>query len=243
MKLATVAWPKEPLGSWLAKAKAQVPVTMAAVTANYTLPTISGQPGNRVHRLPARTTRGQRPALTSPPDGRYCHTAVWTGSEMIVWGGVSAQFEHRREIQSEHRQLDSHQHHQCARCSRRASHRSVDWQRNDRLGWLNGQLFEHRRAIQSRHRQLDSDQHHWRARWPRVHTAVWTGSEMIVWGGYDGGTFLNTGGRYNPSTNSWTATSTTGAPAGRSYHTAVWTGSEMIVWGGSANYQRFEHRR
>src|SRR5207247_6100434 len=34
------------------------------------------------------------------------------------------------------------------------------------------------------------------------------------------------------STDSWTATSTTNAPAGRFAHTAVWTGSEMIVWGG-----------
>jgi hypothetical protein len=25
---------------------------------------------------------------------------------------------------------------------------------------------------------------------------VWTGSEMIVWGGTDGGSYLNTGGRY-----------------------------------------------
>ena len=49
-----------------------------------------------------------------------------------------------------------------------------------------------------------------------VHTAVWTGSEMIVWGGYDiSTTTLNTGGRYNPSTDSWTATSTTNAPAAR----------------------------
>ena len=43
---------------------------------------------------------------------------------------------------------------------------------------------------------------------------------------------LNTGGRYNPSTDSWTATTTTNAPSARYYHTAVWTGSEMIVWGG-----------
>ena len=66
------------------------------------------------------------------------------------------------------------------------------------------------------------------------HTAIWTGSEMIVWGGSNGfvGTF-NTGGRYNPSTNSWTATSTTNAPTAREYHTAVWTGTEMIVWGGA----------
>ena len=62
---------------------------------------------------------------------------------------------------------------------------------------------------------------------------MWTGSEMIVWGGSDiNGNVLNTGGRYNPSTDSWTATSTTNAPDGRLYHTAVWTDSEMIVWGG-----------
>src|SRR5436309_13568174 len=63
------------------------------------------------------------------------------------------------------------------------------------------------------------------------HTAVWTGSGMIVWGGFNG-SYLNTGGRYNPGTDSWTATSTTSAPAGRYEHTAVWTDSEMIVWGG-----------
>ena len=45
------------------------------------------------------------------------------------------------------------------------------------------------------------------------HTAVWTGSEMIVWGGLGGSNALNTGGRYNPSTDSWTATSITNAPA------------------------------
>src|SRR5205814_9067748 len=43
---------------------------------------------------------------------------------------------------------------------------------------------------------------------------------------------FNTGGRYNPGTDSWTATTTTGAPAGRELHKAVWTGSQMIVWGG-----------
>src|ERR1043166_4396113 len=48
------------------------------------------------------------------------------------------------------------------------------------------------------------------------HTAVWTGSEMIIWGG-DGSNFqVNTGARYNPITDSWTATtSTTNAPDAR----------------------------
>ena len=57
---------------------------------------------------------------------------------------------------------------------------------------------------------------------------------MIVWGGtfQNGITVLNTGGRYNPSTNSWTATSLTNAPDPRRFHTAVWSGNEMVVWGG-----------
>src|SRR5437867_7702885 len=44
------------------------------------------------------------------------------------------------------------------------------------------------------------------------HSTVWTGSEMIVWGGADDSGSLNTGGRYNPSTDSWTNTSRTNAP-------------------------------
>ena len=71
------------------------------------------------------------------------------------------------------------------------------------------------------------------------HTAVWTGNEMIVWGGFRDvfpyNLFNNTGGRYNPSTDNWTSTSTTNAPTARHGHTAVWTGSEMIVWGGSGS--------
>src|SRR6266540_1852419 len=49
------------------------------------------------------------------------------------------------------------------------------------------------------------------------HTAVWTGSEMILWGGvsFDGSNYqyFNTGARYNPSTDNWTMTSTTDAPS------------------------------
>jgi hypothetical protein len=64
------------------------------------------------------------------------------------------------------------------------------------------------------------------------HTATWTGSELIVWGG-TGDTPLDTGGRYAPAAEAWTATPTgANAPAPRYRHTAVWTGEEMIVWGG-----------
>ena len=66
------------------------------------------------------------------------------------------------------------------------------------------------------------------------HTAIWTGSQMIVWGGFVGGGDTNTGGKYNPNANSWTPTSTSNSPSARAGHTAVWTGTEMIVWGGGS---------
>ena len=72
------------------------------------------------------------------------------------------------------------------------------------------------------------------------HTAVWTGTKMIVWGGCRfvndacSATALgNGGGRYDPAANSWQATSTADAPEARQDHTAVWSGNEMIVWGGA----------
>jgi len=69
---------------------------------------------------------------------------------------------------------------------------------------------------------------------PRVEaTAVWTGTELIVWGGRDkDGNFLDTGARFDPSMNAWQTLSMTDAPSARSRHTAVWTDSEMIIWGG-----------
>lgn len=65
-----------------------------------------------------------------------------------------------------------------------------------------------------------------------LHTAVWTGDEMIIWGGYTP-VAINTGAKYNPISDTWTAITTTNVPEGRYYHTAVWTGDEMIVWGGN----------
>src|SRR6185369_15409314 len=64
------------------------------------------------------------------------------------------------------------------------------------------------------------------------HTAVWTGTEMLVWGGF-GDDFFNTGSRYRPTSNSWVAMSLgPNVPAARELAAAVWTGAELIVWGG-----------
>ncbi len=69
---------------------------------------------------------------------------------------------------------------------------------------------------------------------------VWNGSEIIVWGGHGWlqsiGDFVDTdtGARYDPVTDTWSAMSTAGVPP-KSGHTAVVAGNEMFVWGGNAN--------
>jgi hypothetical protein len=54
----------------------------AAASANYTLPRISDPSGACIGDTWTPTN------LTGAPDARDSHTAVWTGSEMIVWGGL-----------------------------------------------------------------------------------------------------------------------------------------------------------
>lgn len=58
-----------------------------------------------------------------------------------------------------------------------------------------------------------------------LHSTVWTGSEMMVWGGPDAA-----GAAYNPESDSWRLLPE--APDGRSRHAAVWAGDRMLVFGG-----------
>ena len=165
---------------------------------------------------------------------------MWTGSEMIVWGGVDINGNFlntggRYDPSTDSWTATSTTN---APSARSLPHRGVDRQRNDRLGRMdaNGAFNTGGRYNPS----TDT----WTATsitnapdGRYYHTAVWTDSEMIVWGGDINGIDLNTGGRYGPGTDSWTATSTTNAPDARDSHTAVWanTTNQMIVWGGFSN--------
>jgi hypothetical protein len=64
--------------------------------------------------------------------------------------------------------------------------------------------------------------------------------KTIVWGRDEGlSKVLDTGGRYNPDSDSWTATSIISAPDARTLQTAVRTGSEMIIRTGGSVDGRF----
>jgi hypothetical protein len=67
------------------------------------------------------------------------------------------------------------------------------------------------------------------------HTAVWTGNEMLVWGGESWPSETaddGAGAAYDPVANSWRILPA--APISRrSGHVATFTGDEMLIWGGS----------
>lgn len=74
-------------------------------------------------------------------------------------------------------------------------------------------------------------------------SCVWTGSEMIIWGGDTTYTvdyltkyiLVNSGKKYNPTTNTWKSISPNNAPSRRYWHNTVWTGKQMFVWGGEGD--------
>src|SRR5438132_817016 len=173
-------------------------------------------------------------STTNAPDARFGHTAVWTGSEMIVWGGSNGS----GSLNTGGRYNPSTDTWTATSTTNapdaRFFHTAV-WTGSEMIVWggFNGSSHFNTGG------RYNSSTDTWSATSTPTahlarffHTAVWTGSEMIVWGGFNGSSYFNTGGRYNPSTDTWTATSTTNAPDARYLHTAVWTGSEMIVWGG-----------
>ena len=88
------------------------------------------------------------------------------------------------------------------------SHGGVDRQRDDRLGRasLEQRLFGQqrpgqRRTLQSHGRHLDENGTSGGPPGRERHTAVWTGSEMIIWGGNDRTTGFNDTFSYFPGSN------------------------------------------
>jgi hypothetical protein len=63
-------------------------------------------------------------------------------------------------------------------------------------------------------------------------TAVWTGSRMLIWGGAGGTGELTDSAAYDPASDTWSPISSVGAPSARSGQVAVWTGDRLLIWGG-----------
>ena len=176
-------------------------------------------------------------STSNAPVARFAHTAVWTDSEMIVWGGATTggvidtggRYNPGTNTWTATSTINAP--------DAREQHTAI-WTGSEMIVWGgfgNGMPLDLHTGG-----RYNPGTDSWTATsntnpptGREVHTAVWTGSEMIVWGGHGGSGVVNTGGRYDPGMNTWTAISTTNAPTARDGHTAIWTGSEMIIWGGA----------
>lgn len=131
--------------------------------------------------------KSEEPLAEGAPSPRSNHVALWTGSEMIIWGGLGS---------DEAGPLGD---------GARLSLKNKSWTPISNAG----------------------------APSPRYgHSAVWTGSKMIVWGGWNNSAHLDDGGIYDPKKNSWKPLSQIAAPSARTLHSAVLADHKMIIFGG-----------
>lgn len=212
-----------PVTNALGSSTVTLTVTDGALTANETFNFTSYNPWSTV-------------TLTGAPSARTSHKAVWTGSEMVIWGGGTGLNTGGMYSPS----LD-----QWTTMSTTSAPQGRYWFEMIFdgsiiyvIGGANGPAGSH--TTLSSCAKFNPATNTWSsmASLPQsrnLHTAVWTGSRIIAWGGRltNDNNITNTGYSYNPSSDSWSAISTTGAPSARHSHLALWVGDKMLIWGGS----------
>lgn len=185
-------------------------------------------------------------------EGRYWHSAVWTGTNMIVWGGygtyTSPSYVYIKPSGASYSMSADTWTTIAAPPSALTSgrwHHSAVWTGSQMLVWggLNSTSYTSSSYYTNTGAAYDPSTNTWPKTLatttlaPRYdHVAVWstTTNEMLIWGGM---TYTSTyaptndGAAYNPSTDTWTAIPA--SPLSPRYRaSAVWTGSELIIWGG-----------
>jgi N-acetylneuraminic acid mutarotase len=176
-------------------------------------------------------------SMVNAPEPRWFPSAVWTGSQMIVWGGATISGFSSIPLNSGARydpNTDTWTPIASANLPQVLDQVTAVWTGSRMIVWgvelvnpqlTSGVLYDPGTDTWSPISSTNAPSTGTR------HTAIWTGRYMVVWGGNFVGPI---GGRYDPATDAWTPTSTMDAPNGRAHHSAVWTGSFMLIWGGGA---------
>jgi hypothetical protein len=165
-----------------------------------------------------------------PVDGRNSSSVVWTGSEIIAWGGEAGNEVARYADGAAYdpsrgtwRALPA------APLTPRSEHAAV-WTGEEMIVW--GGIGVQREATLDT-AAYDPKQDRWRriADSPILSAsrpvAVWTGNEMIVWGG----SARKDGAAFDPARNKWRRIPRSPLRP-RAGAAATWTGCEVVIWGG-----------
>ncbi len=179
-------------------------------------------------------------STTGAPIVRSNCATAWTGSKMLIWGGINGTYFNTGSIFDPVSNSWSEMTTTGAPSPKSSLGKYGVWTGSKFLVWggqdggpsvhflNNGGLYDP---------ETDS--------WTNIstinapigrtgHSVLWTGSKAVVVFGLLStlSDADNTGGVYDPSTNTWTTMSTTGAPIGTANAAAVWTGSKVITFGG-----------
>ena len=174
-----------------------------------------------------------------PPHARRYAQAFWTGGQMIVWGGHDGgtcfEIGGRYRVSTDSWLATASP----AGALQGICRAAMDWTGSEMLVW-SGVTAGGNTTPEPGGARYDPAADGWvamsRLAEPQARMSaaeVWTGNEMVVWGGARAGRdLIADGGRYAPATDGWLPISNVGAPSPRWLPSAVWTGTEMIVWGG-----------
>lgn len=181
-----------------------------------------------------------RTLADAPLRDRRHPTAVWTGQEMIVWGGQQANNRPESTGAAYDPNTDTWRVLAPAPVSGYFRHGAV-WASHEMIlwGWVHGSTTA---PPENETAAYDPATDTWRmlspapfegersGDWVGGQAATWTGNMMLGWSGTldDAGPLVLT---FDPAHDTWTRLSPAGAPEW--YHpTMVWTGSQLLVWGG-----------
>jgi hypothetical protein len=191
-------------------------------------------------------------ALPSGPESRVGHSAVWTGRQMLVWGGQQVGGTAFRNDGLAFDPATARWSSIPAAPLEPRSGQATVWTGSRLIVWggeVQGADIGSRSFANGA--SYDPGTGRWTPLPPSplrsrgLHSAVWTGTRVLIWGGArlesgeageeedEGGALLADGAAYDPATNDWTPMAKAPLEA-RAGHVAVWTGREMIVWGGAS---------
>lgn len=175
------------------------------------------------------------------PAARFAHTAVWTGTELIMWGGGFSSTGSAGDGARYNPSTGQWTPISTTNApSARRSHSAI-WTGTEMIVWGGSAITQGTPLADGGRYRPATDT--WTAL-PATgapaarfgHSAIWTGTHMIVWAGGTASTSsLDDGARFDPVTGAWSALPGT-PPGARRDHSAVWTGTQMLVWGGSTIY-------
>jgi len=195
---------------------------------------------------PALTTAGFTRAFSTPepawragggtaaPSGRIASSAVWTGDEWLIWGGLGSSGAPLNSGSGYRPGSDSWADINASDPPPARRDHTAVWTGEEMIVW--GGFGSSALNTGGRYSRKNLS---WRgvsmvnapaAR--SAHGAAWTGRRMVVFGGWSPTGFRNDGGAYDPATDTWSALPTAGAPSARAEATVIWTGSGVLVWGG-----------